>query len=111
MLFHFQKEPRTDQIVIDRKDLAEIDVAHSMPATVDPEITDPIQWTVEYYIPFSILTKYYDFAEPTSGVLWRSNFYKCADQTSHPHWLTWAKVDFPRPNFHLPAYFGQLRFE
>ena len=42
---------------------------------------------------------------------WRANFYKCADRTSHPHCLTWAPVDFPVPNFHLPRSFGVLEFE
>jgi len=44
-------------------------------------------------------------------VTWRANFYKCADSTSHPHWLTWSPVDHPTPHFHLPAFFGTLEFE
>lgn len=35
----------------------------------------------------------------------------CADNTSHPHWLTWSPVDYPKPNFHLPQSFGFLEFE
>lgn len=38
----------------------------------------------------------------------RGNFYKCGDFTSEPHYLSWAPVTFPRPNFHLPAFFGTL---
>lgn len=41
----------------------------------------------------------------------RGNFYKCGDQTSEPHYLSWAPITFPRPNFHLPAFFGTLILE
>lgn len=33
------------------------------------------------------------------------------DNTSHPHWLTWAPVHSPRPDFHTPRSFGTLEFE
>jgi hypothetical protein len=47
---------------------------------------------------------------PAPGVRWRANFYKCAEHNSHPHWLMWAPIDFPKPNFHLPEFFGTLEF-
>lgn len=39
--------------------------------------------------------------------LW-GNLYKCADGTPHPHYLSWAPIDEPRPAFHRPAFFGEL---
>ncbi len=109
MLFHFQKEPRAgEQIAVE--DIAKIEVAHSLPSTVDPEIQTPVTWTVEYRIPFEVLQKYTDLDKPQPGIIWRGNFYKCADETSHPHWLTWSRIDYPRPNFHLPEFFGTLQF-
>jgi len=110
MLFHHQLKPRTGSVHISEDDIAKVEVAHSLPSVVDPEIQIPTVWTVEYRIPFEILEKYHDLIPPTAGSIWRGNFYKCADETSHPHWLTWAPVDFPRPNFHIPAFFGKLRF-
>ncbi|MBC8179678.1 hypothetical protein H8E88_01015 [candidate division KSB1 bacterium] len=89
----------------------QIELAHSMPENACPEINTPVSWTVEYRLPFSVLEKYYAIDQPGTNVIWRANFYKCADETSHPHWLTWAKVDFPNPNFHLPEFFGILKFE
>ncbi len=110
-LFHFQQQPKTDVIPIPEHEFDQIQIAHSLPKVIDPEIKTPTAWTVEYRIPFSVLEKYSDFSRPESGTLWRANFYKCADKTSHPHWLTWAKIDYPKPNFHLPAFFGELYFE
>ena len=44
-----------------------------------------------------------------AGRAWRANFYKCGDQTSHPHWAAWSPVD--ELNFHLPRCFGTIAFE
>lgn len=41
----------------------------------------------------------------------KANFYKCADDTSRPHYLTWNPVGTERPDFHQPTYFGNLVFE
>ena len=110
MLFHYQMEPRKNAISISDDDISQIQVITSLPELVDPEISEKITWMVSYRIPFSILDKYQDFIKPQSGTIWRANFYKCADETSHPHWLTWAPIDFPTPDFHRPEYFGELRF-
>ena len=109
-LFNFQKRPREDVVPISREDFERIEIAHSMPGRVEPEIRSPVTWTVEYRIPLDILEKYTEVTPAAPGVEWRANFYKCADQTSHPHWLTWSPVDFPRPNFHLPEHCGTLVF-
>jgi hypothetical protein len=111
MMFHHQIEPRTDQTLICDQHIELVDVAHTLPEIVDPEIDRDTTWIVEYRIPFSVLDEYHSFPRPEAGSVWRVNFYKCADQTSHPHWLTWAPVFFPRPDFHLPQYFGLLEFQ
>ena len=111
MLFHHQMEPRTNQTLISEQHIQQVEVAHTLPAIVDPEIDRDTTWIVEYRIPFSVLSNYHSFPTPEAGSVWRANFYKCADETSHPHWLTWAPIDFPRPNFHLPQYFGLLEFQ
>lgn len=40
-----------------------------------------------------------------------ANFYKCGDDTSKKHYLSWNPVKTERPNFHQPDYFGRLVFE
>ena len=45
-----------------------------------------------------------------AGQTWRANFYKCADASVFPHWLTWSRVGLPEPDFHQPAFFGTLEF-
>ena len=101
-----QGEPRRLSI----EECGSIPVAHSMPRIVDPEIQEPTTWTVEYRIPLDLLGNYCEVDAPAPGVEWRANLYKCADESSHPHWLTWSPVDFPTPSFHRPESFGTLRF-
>ena len=111
MLFHHQMEPRTKQTLLSEQHIQQVEVATTLPEIVDPEIVEDTTWIVEYRIPFSVLSNYHSFPNPEAGSVWRANFYKCADKTSHPHWLTWSPIDFPRPNFHLPQYFGILEFQ
>ena len=97
---------------LEQADLDTFQVAHSLPKRVDPEISDPTDWTVEYRLPVDLLRRYNnEIRRPGSGVTWRANFYKWGDKTSHPHWLTWSFVDHPTPDFHLPRFFGTLEFE
>lgn len=36
------------------------------------------------------------------------NFYKCADNTQFPHYLSWNPVGTAQPDFHRPEYFGEI---
>ena len=109
-LFKFHDALKDSLIEIPLSDFAKVKVAHSIPSIVEPEIKVPLTWTVEYSIPFSMLDKYFDVAKPAPGVQWKANFYKIANDSSHPHWLTWSVVDLPQPDFHQPKYFGTLTF-
>ena len=111
MLFHYQPLGGGSRTEIDPDDCRRVPIAHSMPKRIDPEIQGPVTWTVEYAIPLDILRKHYPISEPGTGTVWRANFYKCADSSSHPHWLTWAPVKHPTPKFHLPQFFGEIEFE
>lgn len=111
MLLYHQKARGQDAVAISKADLGRITVAHSLPKIVEPEITTPVTWTVEYRLPLELLKKYGPVTRPAAGVVWRVNFYKCGDKTSHPHWLTWSPVGVPKPDFHRPEFFGVLKFE
>lgn len=110
MLFHFHPESAREGIEIPARDCETIATSHSLPRIVDPEIEEPVTWTVAYAVPVALLSQYTRVCPPAPRATWRANFYKCADNTSHPHWLTWSPVDYPRPNFHLPQGFGLLEF-
>lgn len=96
---------------VDLDDCKKIRIAYSLQEDVSEELAEPRIWTVEYCIPLTIISKYMDAVIPGPGATWRANFYKCADKSSHPHWLTWAPADNPFPNFHMPEFFGTLNFQ
>ena len=112
MLLNYQVIPRQNMIPLSASILERIEVAHTLPKIVDPEIAEPTTWTVEYRLPVDFLGQCHPSpVKPAPGVSWRTNFFKCADETSQPHWLTWARVDRPKPDFHVPEYFGTLEFK
>lgn len=70
---------------------------------------DDYCWSLTVGIPLSLLD-----ITPTmlnQPVILCGNFYKCGDLTSEPHYLSWVPVTFEHPNFHLPAFFGNLILE
>ena len=90
-------------------DASLIRVAHSMPAVVEPEIPEPTSWWVEVRWPRDVLEPYCGALGALSGQRWRGNAFKCGDETSHPHWATWAPIG-EALNFHQPTYFDDLEF-
>lgn len=43
------------------------------------------------------------------GTTIRCNFYKCADRSATPHFVTWKPIRSPKPDFHCPQDFVLLR--
>ena len=85
-----------------------IDLHHTMPGIVEPEVADDVHWTNAYFVPRELLEAYVGPLGELSGQTWRGNFYKCGDQTSHPHWASWAPIG-RRLSFHRPEYFAEMR--
>jgi hypothetical protein len=110
-LFHHQKGRKVDELPVSEADFDQVQIAHTLPKIVDPEIEEAITWVIEYRLPFVILSNYARVDVPKRGRSWRANLYKCADSSSHPHWLSWSPVDTPKPDFHRPEFFGKLIFE
>lgn len=88
----------------------DMNIQHSLPSRIDPEMEDPCEWTIEYVIPIELFEHYEGPLRPLAGQTWRANFYKCGDATSHPHWAMWSPVP-DGDRFHRPEYFGSLQFE
>jgi hypothetical protein len=109
-LFHHQAAPKQQVRSLKESESRQIYTAGSLAGPIHKEIENPIQWTLEFAIPYGILEKYSAVERPAPGVCWHANLHKCADDCSHPHWLTWSPIPGERPNFHQPQYFGLLQF-
>jgi len=110
MLFHFQERPRQNTQQLPVAACEAVQLAHSLPSRVEPEIEEPVTWTLEYRLPYGILRRFTTLDTPESGAEWRANFYKCASRTSNAHWMTWAPIARSKPDFHVPECFGTLHF-
>ncbi|MGV3556561.1 carbohydrate-binding family 9-like protein [Larkinella arboricola] len=110
-LIFYVTKPWTEYTKLEAKSIDQIEIAHSLPKVIDPERSEPVTWTIECRIPFSVLKQFSNVTVPKPGAVWKANFYKTGSRTSNPHWLTWSFVDHPKPNFHLPEFFGKILFE
>ncbi len=82
----------------------------SLDQPVDDERADPLAWSLSFRIPLALFEAYVGDIKSLSGRSWAANFYKCADDSSHPHWGFWADIG-PRLDFHQPEHFGTIVFE
>ncbi len=80
-------------------------------ATLGPKPFQEMQglfaWDLLVSIPFSLI----GLNEKNLPDTLRANFYKCADGTLLPHYLSWNPIETPKPDFHRPEYFGELFLE
>jgi len=66
----------------------------------------PYAWSLDILIPFVILGLS-AYALPASV---SANFYKCANLTTHKHFVSWNPINTEKPDFHRPEFFGTLEF-
>jgi hypothetical protein len=73
------------------------------------EKTGGFEWEMMIRIPIECFT--YSKLKTFSGLKARGNLYKCGDDTSEPHFVTWKPVKTKNPDYHRPEYFGDIHFE
>lgn len=110
-LMEYISRSKKKSILFDTNEIKKIIIAHSLPRKIDSEIIGPKTWTVECKIPISVLERCSEVTRPKLNVVWRANFYQIASCGSNPHYITWSFVDNIKPNFHLPEFFGKLKFQ
>lgn len=81
----------------------------SLGGRVEPERSGPLVWSAALRIPFALLEVCFGPCVPRAGSVWRANLFKCADDSSQPHWASWSPIG-ERLDFHQPARFGELVF-
>ncbi len=81
----------------------------SLHCSVFDERHDAQPWWLIIAIPASALFmhKFHSW----DGIKAKANVYKCGDNLSKPHFLSWNPIHHPTPNFHLPEFFGTLELE
>lgn len=67
-----------------------------------------LDWELELAIPASALA--FHKLSSFSGLHARGNFYKCGNKLPRRHYLSWAPIDTPAPDFHRPEFFESIDF-
>jgi hypothetical protein len=117
MLLYYVRDPQRlptggmkEWVRVPAELLDRIEIATSMPrGKTFEEIEPPTEWRVAFFVPIEIFERYVGPLGPPSTRRWRGNFYKCADESSHPHWASWRAIG-EKLNFHAPEFFGDIRF-
>jgi hypothetical protein len=87
-----------------RQELSLIKRFSSIGRRVFKELNGMFEWDLTVKIPFSLMgIDGNNLPEKLSG-----NFYKCADDTSMPHYVSWNPVKTEQPDFHRPEFFGEI---
>lgn len=66
------------------------------------------RWSLTLAIPPRALFRH--ALNDWSGLQASANLYKCGDELSHPHFLSWNPIRTEKPDFHRPEFFAPLRF-
>lgn len=86
-----------------------IQIVSSLGDTPFKEKSGAYSWEMTVAIPKSVFI--HNNQLQLQHLTANANFYKCGDDTSEPHYLTWNPVETEKPDFHQPNYFGVLLFE
>lgn len=88
--------------------LASVRRVSSLPDAPFEEREGDNRWTLTLAIPPQALFRH--AFDSWDGVRGRMNIYKCGDNLSHPHFLSWRPIATPQPDFHRPEFFGEVEF-
>lgn len=67
------------------------------------------EWTILSVIPSSSFWN--NNIKTLDGLKAKANFYKCGDNLTNPHYLSWAPVNVEQPDFHRVDFFREITFE
>lgn len=64
------------------------------------------RWEITLLFPQSVLTEYFPDFNPQAGTKIRLNFFKLAEGDEMTHFASYAPIQSPKPDFHLPQFFA-----
>jgi len=73
------------------------------------ERTGDFDWDIVLVLPYDCLFKHPGYTP--EGKQAKANFFKCGDELTEAHFLTWNPVQAKQPDYHRPECFGILKFE
>jgi hypothetical protein len=99
---HYKSRENAENL--DPEQLKQIGRWSSLGSRAFNEMSGLFNWDLCVSIPFHLMGV-------TPGNLPQKlmgNFYKCADETEQPHYVSWSPIQTEKPDFHRPEFFGEL---
>lgn len=93
----------------DRSQETGITVATTVPGPLKQESAEDDGWSLVAWIPWAHFERDAVNLPPRPGDVWRANFYRIGGR-SEKQCATWSPINHPRPQFHLPQFFGEIVF-
>ena len=100
---------RNDRKFVDPEIIKKIEVESSLGNQPFEEKTGNFDWEMMVRIPVQSFA--FDKIKSLNGLKATANFYKCGDETSEPHFVTWNPIGTENPDYHRPEFFGKVLFE
>lgn len=98
---------RYNRQLLDIKTIDLIEVKTKIKRTHQNGLT-AFNWKIFTKIPLSTFSL--NNIKSFKNIKAKANFYKCGDNLSKPHYITWNNIKSEKPDFHLKTYFGNLEF-
>ena len=73
------------------------------------ELPGETKWSLIIGLPTSIMHQHN--IKSWDGLKLKVNLYKCGDNLSKPHYLSWQPIALPKPCFHCPEFFTAIELE
>jgi len=100
---------RQNRLAVDPAELEAIKRFSSLGNVPFAEKEGDFKWDLTVVIPISIFKE--EALNSLSGKEFSANFYKCGDNLTKPHWISWNKQEIDHPDFHRPEFFEKIIFE
>ncbi|QGY42412.1 hypothetical protein GM418_01705 [Maribellus comscasis] len=100
---------RGNRKFVDPEIIKKIEITSSLGSQPFEEKTGKFEWEMMIRIPKECLA--YSNINSLNGLKASANFYKCGEDTSEPHYVTWNPIKTKNPDYHRPEFFGEVFFE
>lgn len=101
------RKSRTENVVpFSMEEMKMIERFPSLGRRVFKEMEGMFEWELTVKVPFVLIG--INPVNLPAKIL--GNFYKCADGTDSPHYVSWSPIKTDKPDFHRPEFFGELVF-
>lgn len=99
------RAPEKEPELASKEIFSKIRCESSLGNTPFPEKKGDFTWHITAIIPFST---YWNNPQKFAGKSMKANFYKCGDELTEAHFLSWNEIFTENPSFHQPGFFGEI---